>query len=248
MATPSPSAVAAAPRTAPPDRSLAARIVGILFRPRRTLREVAGAPRWVGVLVLSTVVGALASALLMETAVGRQALVDQWERTASAFGHNVDDAEYARLEAMSSQGPAYAAGMAVLGGAGLTLGASALLFWVYGRRRGVPFRQVLAIAAHAGVILALRQVIAAPLGYLRETTASATSLGVWFPGLDEASPLARIFASLDLFTIWWVVVLALGMAVMTGRPARRYATVFLGVYAALAIVLVIAMAVTGGTS
>ena len=43
-------------------------------------------------LLVTTLVSAGAGAALMETAVGRQALVDQWERTATAFGRQVDDA------------------------------------------------------------------------------------------------------------------------------------------------------------
>lgn len=249
MSTTPPGAVATAPRTAPSDGSLLARIVGVILRPRRTLREISAAPRWVGVLLVAAGAGVLAGTLLMETEVGQQALVDQWERTAAAFGHDVDDAQYARLEALSAQdGPAYAAGTAILQGPGLTLLAAVVLFLIDAKPRGVQFRRVFAVAAHAGVLLALRQVVAAPLSYIRETTASATSLGVWFPLFDEASPLARILASLDVFVIWWAVVLAIGMAVMTGRPARRYATAFLGAYAGLAILLAIVMALTGGTA
>ena len=249
MSTSPSGAVTATPRTAPPDRPLFARIVGVILRPRRTLRDVSEAPRWLGVLLVAAVAGALAGALLMETEIGQQALVDQWERTAIAFGHDVDDAQYARLEALSARdGAAYAAGMALLEGPAVTLVAAAVLFLADARRRGVEFRRVLAVTAHAGVLLALRQIVAAPLGYLRETTASATSLGVWFPMFDEASPVARVLASLDLFVIWWAVVLAIGIAVLTGRQARRYLTVLLGAYAGLAILLAAAMAMTGGTS
>jgi hypothetical protein len=221
----------------------------VIFRPRRTLRAVSETPRWLGVLLVAAVAGMLAGALLMETEIGQQALVDQWERTAIAFGHDVDDAQYARLEELSAHdGAAYAAGMALLQGPGVTLAAAAVLFLADARLRGIQFRRVLAVAAHAGVLLALRQIVAAPLGYLRETTASATSLGVWFSAFDEASPVARVLASLDLFVIWWAVVLAIGMAVLTGRPTRRYGAAILGAYAGLAILLAVAMALTGGTS
>lgn len=249
MSTRPPGAATPAPRTAAPDRPLVARVVGVIVHPRRTLREVSDAPRWLGVLLLAAVAGALAAGLLMKTDVGQQALVDQWERTAVAFGHDVNDSQYARLEALSAQaGWAYAAGVALLEGPGVTLAAAAVLFLADARLRGVEFHRVLAVAAHAGVLLALRQIVAAPLGYVRETTASATSIGVWFPMFDESSPVARVLASLDLFVIWWAVVLAIGVAVMTGRPARRYAAALCSAYAALAILLAAVMALTGGTS
>jgi hypothetical protein len=115
-------------------------------------------------------------------------------------------------------------------------------------RGGATFRQALAVSAHAGVILALRQLISAPVGYLRESTSSATSLGSWFSTLDEASPVARFLGTLDVFVIWWMVVLAIGVAVLYHRRARAIATTFVGIYAALALLLAIAMAVTGGNA
>jgi hypothetical protein len=107
---------------------------------------------------------------------------------------------------------------------------------------------VLAVVAHAGVILALRQVVAAPMAYASETLASPITLGIFFRMLDEASPLARFFGIIDLFVVWWVFVLAIGMSVLYQRPARRLAGVFVGAYVTIALVLTAVMAATGGTA
>jgi hypothetical protein len=93
----------------------------------------------------------------------------------------------------------------------------------------------------------LRQVVATPVIYARETLASPVTMSLFFAVLDEASPLARFFAVMDLFVIWWVVVLAIGMSVVYGRSARRLAAVFAGVYVLLGALLAIVMALTGGT-
>jgi hypothetical protein len=66
--------------------------------------------------------------------------------------------------------------------------------------------------------------------------------------LDEASLVARFLGALDLFVIWWAIVLAIGVAVLYRRRARTVAVMFVGVYAALALLLAIAMAVTGGSA
>jgi hypothetical protein len=202
-------------------------------------------------MLLSLLVGAAAGAAFMATAVGRQALVDQWERTATAFGQPVDDAGYARLEELSDRDAVeYAVVSAVISGPVLTTAVAGVLLLVFRRRPSGPatpatrvtFAQALAVSAHAGVILALRQLIAAPVGYLRESTSSATSLAVWFPGLDEASAVARFAGAIDLFVVWWVVVLAIGVAVLFERRARSVAGMFVGVYAGLALLLAMAMA------
>jgi hypothetical protein len=207
-------------------------------------------PRWAAVLASTLLVTFLSGAALLETDVGRLALVDQWERTAIAFGQTVDDARYVALVDASDNGALYAALSALASGPVLVLALSLLLYGIFnGRRRGqASFRQVLAVVTHAGVVLALRQVIAAPINYARETLSSPTTLTVFFTMLDEGSPLARFFGVIDLFVIWWAAVLALGMALLYRRPAARLAATFIGAYLALAAALALVMALTGGTA
>jgi len=186
---------------------------------------------------------------LLQTEVGRVALVDQWERTAAAFGQNVDDQQYAALEDAAANGPAYAALSSFVSGPVMTLAVAALLLAIFkrGPGGGPTFPQVLAVVAHAGVILTLRQVIAAPLDYARETLASPMTMTAFFSMLDEASPIARFFGIIDLFVVWWLAVLAIGLSVLYRRPARRMLIGLVSAYFALALLLVMAMAVTGGT-
>jgi hypothetical protein len=187
---------------------------------------------------------------VLATDVGRQALVDQFERTALAFGQEVDDARYEQFRALSQQGPAYGVATALVSGPVLTLAVALALFGVFrrGPDGGVSFVQVFSVVAHAGVVLALRQVIAAPISYARETTASGTSLGVWVPTLDEASPVAWFVGALDLFVIWWLLLLALGVGIVYRRRAVTVAAGLLGVYAGVAVLLAVAMTALGGTA
>jgi hypothetical protein len=226
------------------------RLLGVIRCPRRTFRAAAAAPRWLGLLVTLAVVTAVSQALWLGTEVGQTALVDQWERTALAFGRNVDDANYAELQTLSKSGPLYGVATALASGPVLAVGVAALVFMLFRPvgGRAVSFSQVLSVVAHASVILAIRQVVAVPISYARETTASATSLGVWFPNLDAASAVARFVGALDVFVLWWVVLLALGVAVLYGRQARTLAVAFLGVYAGAALLMAAAMTALGGTA
>ena len=206
------------------------------------------APHWIGVLVLTFAVAAAAIAAVLQTDVGQLALLDQWERTASAFGRVLTDAQYAALADASHHGVAYALLSTLVGGPLLVLALSGILFLAFRSAGTVTFTQVLAVVAHAGVILALRQVIAAPVTYVSETLSSPITLGIFVRMLDEASPLARFFGIIDLFVVWWVFVLAIGMSVLYRRPARRLAGMFVGAYVTVAIVLTAVMAATGGTA
>ncbi len=219
--------------------SFPARVYGVIRRPRTTFSAIVAAPAWAPALIGTTIVTFIFSAGFLRTQVGQQALVDQWERTALAFGQTVDDAQYSRMEETAGSG-----------GFDLMYAAVTTLARVLNRTTGhrASYVQVLAVVCYAAVILALRQVIATPIDYLRESIASPTTLVQFFTMLDEASPLARFLGVIDLFVVWWIVVLAIGMSVLYERSTRRLAFVFAGAYVALAFLAALAMAVSGGTA
>jgi len=242
---------AAAPGFFPDNPTLIQRMAGVLVRPGQTFDRVIADPRWRGVLLTSTLLAILAGGSVMSTVVGRQALVDEWERTSAALGREVGDAGYEELERLSQYGPAYAAAGALASGPLLALGLTGLLYVAFGRRRhpGQPaVATVFAVVVHAGVVLSLRQIVAAGLLYARETTANALSLGAWFPGLDATSPAARALGFIDLFVLWWVVVVAIGTARLYHRRIRATALGFAAVYVALALLTAAAFAAAGGTA
>jgi hypothetical protein len=235
--------------------SLAARVYGVIRHPRVTFSTIVERPSWVPVLTATTAVTFLCGIAFLRTDVGQQALVDQWERTSTAFGQTVDDEAYAQMELTARSGGfevAYAAATALASGPALVFVVSALLF-VLLKRRDQPgsrpsFVQVLAVASYASVVLALRQIVATPIDYLREAIASPTTLVQFFSMLDEASPLARFLGIMDLFVLWWIVVLAIGVSVLYQRSTRSLALVFTGAYVVLALLAALAMAVSGGTA
>jgi hypothetical protein len=229
--------------------TLPARVAGVLRSPRALFSAVIERPRWAGVMLLTLLVTAGTGVAFMWTGVGRQALVDQWERTAFAFGREVDDEQYARLVAVSEYGAGYATLRAVAAGPVLTCVLAGVIVGVFSAASGgeATYKQMLAVIAHAGVILMLREIVAIPLNYSRETLSSPTTLGQLFPIFDEASLPGRFLGALDLFVIWWVVLLAIGVSLLYRRSARSIAVAFIGAYLAFAALLAIVMAATGGT-
>src|SRR5712691_9245491 len=159
---------------------------GVIRHPRVTFTAILRAPSWAPVLLATTTITFLCGMGFLRTEVGRQALVDQWERTAIAFGQPVDDASYARMEETAANGSfsvLYAAATALANGPALAIAISGLLFFVLNRRggdlgnergadpSGPRYVQLLTVVSYAGVILALRQVIATPVDYVRESIA-----------------------------------------------------------------------------
>jgi hypothetical protein len=198
------------------------------------------------------VLTALAGAALASTEVGRLALLDQWERTGLAFGGQIDDARYETLRKWTQRAaPVYAVGAALVRGPVLSLAVAAGLYLTFGApaasQTGTEtrpsFQSVLAVVVHASAVLALRDLLAAPASYLRESMTSVGTLGLWLPSADVAAPAARLLGTLDLLVVWWLVVLAIGLGVLYRRSARPLMFAFVGLYLGVAVVLTVATAV-----
>jgi hypothetical protein len=75
---------------------------------------------------------------------------------------------------------------------------------------------------------------------------SATNLAVLMPMVAPKSFLGRMLAMTDLFLIWYVLVLAIGLGVLYRRKTQPIALTLYGVYAAGVIVIAAIMSRVGG--
>jgi len=108
--------------------------------------------------------------------------------------------------------------------------------------RGSTFKHVYAVVAHSGVVLALQQVIMTPISYLMGEFANVTRLSVFFPMLAEDSFLSHVLGGIEMFTIWWLINLSIGVAVLYRRPTRSVTSVLLGIYAGIVVVIALVRA------
>jgi hypothetical protein len=95
------------------------------------------------------------------------------------------------------------------------------------------------VLVHAGVISSLQQLFTGPLNYLRGSVTSATNLGVFMPMLDEDSFAANLLSTIDIFLVWYVIVLAIGLGVLYRRKTRPIAIGLFVVYAGIALTIAI---------
>jgi hypothetical protein len=219
--------------------SLPARIVGVFTSPRATFAGIAARPRWFGVLAFVAGVGAIATFVFLSTSVGKQAMFDQQVRMLESFGVKLNDAAYERMEAGLERAPYTGAISQVIALPVTALIIAGLALGVFNAILGgdATFKQAFATVAHSGVVITLAQLFGLPLGYARETMSSATSLEVFLPFLDENSFLGRFFASIDLFQIWWIVILAIGFGVLYRKRTGPIATTMMLVYVTIALII-----------
>ena len=99
------------------------------------------------------------------------------------------------------------------------------------------FKQLFAVFVHSTAVTVVQQLFVTPLNYVRETMSSATNLAVFLPMLDESSFLAKLLGTIDLFLIWWVVVLSIGLAVLFKRKTGPIAAGLFIVYGVIAVIV-----------
>ena len=223
------------------------RIAGVIVRPRATLAEAIAAPACLSIWLAILFVWAVCGGLLLSTEVGRQAAIDERVRVIETFGGTVTDAQYAGLQASPPWSVYFTSGGRTLLTPPVTLMA-AVGVWLVVRMEGAraSFVQALAVVVHASVVLAIGQLVATPLHYLRETLTSPLNLAAILPLMEEGTAPTRFFGTMDFFALWWMGLIALGLALFTRRRLGRYLLPLAVLYGAFAAVVAVVIEITGG--
>jgi len=217
----------------------------LVTSPSETAQRLASTPQPLTFLLATSSTMVAAQLALLSTAVGQQALVDQWVQRTESFGGAVDDRLYAKFEWLGRHAPLYGVTIAILLGIVLPLTVAALIRLLGPRR--ASWSGAITLAAYANVALVVRDVVAVPVGLVRESLASPLTLGTLLPMSDAASPLAMFLWTVDVFVLWWLVLVALGAAALTGQRPQALVTVFSVAYLGVGLGLTLAM-FTGGSA
>jgi Yip1 domain len=225
------------------------RIAGIVTRPRATLAELVRQPVWAATWLFILILWAICGSWLLSTDIGQQALVDERVRVIESFGGTVTEPEYAALVAEPPWWVYFTSGGRLLLTPEFTL-LIAVAVWAVVRREGAPvrFAQALAIVVQSSVVLLIGQLVATPIHYVRESLTSPLNASALLPLMEDGTAPTRFFGVLDVFAVWWAVLLAVGLSALTGRPTRRYLVPIALIFAAFAMVMAIVLAVRGGGS
>jgi hypothetical protein len=223
----------------PAPQSLPARVIGIITSPRATFESVVAHPKWFGMLAFVVVTSALLVGGFMFTTVGQEAWLDA--ATNSPWSGEMSDEQYARMEQMAQYAGYFALGQIVIGTPIIYLVAAAILFAVFNAAMGgnATFKQLFSVVVHSGAVMLLGQLFTIPLSYARGSMTSATNLSVFMPMLDEDSFAANVLSTIDIFLVWYVIVLAIGLGVLYRRKTRPIAIGLFVVYAGIALTIAI---------
>jgi len=235
------TATAAAAGSTPAPKSLPARIIGILVSPKETFQSIVASPKWLGVLATTTLAAAVFTALPLTTEAGRQAAIDKQVQTMQSIGMQVNDDMYSRMEKQSAIMPYTTGGSILVFSPIVATIFAGILFAIFNAALGgeASFKQVFSVLVHAGVISTLGAVFGGTLNYFRQRMDSVTTLGSLVPMLPEKSFIVNFLSAIDLFLIWWLIVLAIGVAVLYRRRTQPIAFALLSIYALIAVVIAV---------
>jgi hypothetical protein len=226
-----------------PDPGLFARLIGVLFSPKETFAAIVARPRWLAVMIVTLMMSSAAYYVILSSQDMQDAIVDQQVRAMESRGNVVSDQQIANIERFIGYLPVgYAVGIFVLGPlfgaaiAGIVTGIFTTLMGGNG-----TFKQVFAVMNHAGFIPAISALFIAGMLAVGAKPIGArppgANLGVFLPMLEDTSFLAVLLRSIDMFLLWWMVVLAIGLGVLYKRRTGPIATTFIGLYIVIALLI-----------
>lgn len=208
---------------------LGRRVLQTFFAPADLFRRSGGYAPWVGPLLLSTLVAVVAVLAIPDEAYRMtEPAVNRRGRPVEITSDLATIARYGRMLGMLAALAMHP--LIVLAAAGVL----ALLFSVVLRGEG-RYLQYLAIAAHASLVAALGTLVAAAVAL----ATGAEPRGITPALLPLAPPgsfVQRLLEGFDVFTMWALLVAALGVSLVNRRRSfASAAAVLLGVYAAAAV-------------
>src|SRR4030095_12084253 len=151
--------------------SLPARLIGILMSPRAAYADIWARPRVLGALAVVILISSTAVYTFMSTEVGKQAGLDMQVRQMESFGRTMTDPQDQRMGQMAGYAPYFGAGGQIVTLPLMALIIAGIAFAVFNAALGgdATFKQVYAVVAHSGVMIAVKQLFTLPLDYVRET-------------------------------------------------------------------------------
>jgi hypothetical protein len=239
------SARAAEP--APGGDSALSRLWRVLIAPEATFRSIAARPTWA--LVLLVILALVGVAIYVSfDRIDAQDLVKSMEEQGRQMPPNMTPERLAAITKWTS-----------LGGALVFVPVlyllTALVFWVALRMFGsdIDYRRSLSVTLHGMLPFGLASLVGIPIALAREHISMTelqsgglvkSSLG-FLVSEDTSKAVQALLTSVDLFSIWSIVLLIIGFRVV-GRVARGNATAIVLVVWGIGVLLKVGLAAVFG--
>jgi hypothetical protein len=210
--------------------------LGLIFTsPSTVARNVMADPNWVipliAVLVVSFVSGVLVYQYQMEL---------QKEQAAQFLREHDTDVDLgSRFEVTETKRIGGGIWAAVTMGVFALVIAAVLKGFAAVAGGGVGFRRMFAFSTYSLFVLALGNLIKAPLVMAKGSADVRTSLAILVPSKPLFSPLVMLLNSFDVFSIWALVTLCFGYGVLSGLGIKKASGIVVGLWVVLVVIIVV---------
>jgi Yip1 domain len=223
------------------------RVTGVLFSPGKTFADIARVPSFALPLILTTVLSLIAVTTLsmhMNWAQFVRQKIDESPRASSLTAEQKD--QQAETGAKVTTYIVYASGL--LAPAIFALIVAVVMLGAFNLLGGAKatFMQSLGIAAHSGLVglistpIFVLVMFLKPKGTIDPENPVVTNVAAFLPE-DSAKWLIALGKSIDIFTIWMLILVAIGFAAVNPKKLKGGAAygIAFGVWGAWVVVRVI---------
>lgn len=203
----------------PETKSELARLTGVVWEPGTTFPDIAARPRWWPPLAIVIVLS-----LVFMYSFSQHVGWDRFMRQQMETNPRMQQLDPAQREQAMTRGAQFAPIMgyvgAVVGFPVMTLIAAGAFLFVFRILLGadLTFRQVFAVYCYALVPTILSSVISLAVLFLKDPdqydlqNPAMTNIGAFLDPLNTPKWLHSLASSIDVFTIWVLILLATGLA------------------------------------
>ncbi len=196
-----------------------ARLSGVVWEPGATFRDIAARPRWWPPLVIVIALSLVFSATFTERGGWEHFFRQQMETNKQMQNMSADQRQQA-LAVQIRVGPYFAYGGAIIGFPLFALAAAGIFLFLFRTLLGaeLSFKQVLAICCYSFVPLVFSTLMVLAVLLLKDPeqfdlqNPILTNIGAFLDSASTSKWLYSLAASVDLFSLWVMVLMATGLA------------------------------------
>lgn len=198
------------------------KLAGIFTSPNRTFQELDKRPAWITPFLIMLVIAVLSVSLLMPLIM---------QNTIKEMSKNQEVTQQ-QIEMMARVLPISTVGSAILMIPVWLFALSGILYLVGSVILGgdTTFKKLLAINSWSMLIMGLSSIVTVPLALVRQNMFISLSLSLILPTESIGSRLFVLLSQFNFFTIWYLIVLAIGFGTVykftTGKAITAMAVLW----------------------